>query len=591
MSTSASEVIDFSKLPKRLNAQDIMSSNSWIRSRRWKSIIPREQSNFGHQSASGVVSSTNLSRTLTFYISDPELYMDGASMYLHSDFRAVATRRNDADNADINLDAYLDVGGAQSCIEQIQVEMANRTLENINEYDKLYSAVSMVSDSPHYVNYNLMNQADSWEDYYQPIKRSVRAVRSNSGDRSFPITISVNDNDNSLYDLGGGPQVRALIIDGGNMATQDVRCGDIIKLTLGTRTVYVVVDDASIINEGNVSLTVNSSNQVFAGADENFTNANNNKISSIQVVGSVYNALGQEAVQSTRARVLNQADGAVRLAFELKLDSLKQMTYIPLRFLKAPMKITIRFKEAPLAIVLRNPAEANSNNKIGYVFSEPELVVPMIEAHDSAIKAHQQIVDNQGLVFPYKTYEHHQREFNNSASNVNLTFQTNLASVRHGLFVITDTTLANSNTTASQGHPSNSTFYKNFLKTVRYQIGAERFPDYGDLDVDEIFSSEALQQTFRAVNGDKMSMKDMDKPLRIEPWEYQDRDSEKFVLAIPFSKDDSTWTGVNLSLNYLELKMEFGGTPSNLSNNGLLHCWLCHDAIVRIHKDGVSVFS
>ena len=557
-STSAVEVIDFSKLPSRLNAQDIMSSNSWIKSRKWKAITSREQSNYGHQSATDVVSSTNLSRNLTFYVSDTELYMDGMNMYVHCDFRAVAT-----DSANNVLDSYLDVGGIQSCIEQVHVELANRTLENINEYDKLNSAISMMSDSAWEVDYNKMSEADSVADFDQYDPRGDGGALRDVKFATANATISTA----GVVVLGNAV--------GEGLAEDELEIGDTVYITSGANA-----SDKDAVGE------------VVAIADQlTFTINPRPTVASVATDITRIRVMKQNSAPSTRARVMNQAVDAVRLTFKLRLESLRQMKYFPLRFVKAPLKITIRFKEAPLCIVLKNSGDVAINNKIGYIISEPELVVPMIEAHDSAVKIHQKIVDNQGLVFPYRTYEHHQREFVRASPIVNLTFQTNLASVRNAMFVITDTTLANSNTNASQAHASNSTFYKNFLKSVRYQIGALRFPDYGDLDTDELFSAEAFIQTVRALNGDQMMLKERDFNMRVSANEYQSLDSEKFVCALPFSKDDSPWTGSNLSLNYLELKLVLAGTPSNLVNNGLLHVWLCHDAIVRIHKDGVSVFN
>ena len=85
----------------------------------------------------------------------------------------------------------------------------------------------------------------------------------------------------------------------------------------------------------------------------------------------------------------------------------------------------------------------------------------------------------------------------------------------------------------------------------------------------------------------KMSLtgsKEFDGNLRIFDYEWQDKDSEKFVCAIPISITNEHSNGRNVSNDLIELRLHFANTPVNLVNDAILHMWVCHDKILSIKQ-------
>jgi hypothetical protein len=61
-----------------------------------REIIPRELAVFGAQINDAIGANANLSNKLTFYISDPRMYLDMLNSYFTADFRSVVTTNANA---------------------------------------------------------------------------------------------------------------------------------------------------------------------------------------------------------------------------------------------------------------------------------------------------------------------------------------------------------------------------------------------------------------------------------------------------------------------------------------------------------------
>jgi hypothetical protein len=125
-----------------------------------REIIPRELSSFGYQTAAGVVSTDTLSNKLTFYASDPRMYLDMLNSYFTADFKATATT-----NADVALAAFMDIGGIHSTIKTLTIKIGGTILMRLDDYNKWYNINNLATHSPEYANYMLASSLDSYEDY------------------------------------------------------------------------------------------------------------------------------------------------------------------------------------------------------------------------------------------------------------------------------------------------------------------------------------------------------------------------------------------------------------------------------------------
>lgn len=164
MSVSLENNIDFNdqknSIPMEFQ-QSLMHSNDLdLLKRLQKEILPRELSSFGYQTASGVVSTDSLSNKLTFYASDPRMYMDLLNSYFIAEFKAVASRSNDAD-----LAAFMDVGGIHSCITTLTIKIGSTILMRLDDYNKWYNVNNLATYSAEYSDYMLGSSLDSQNDY------------------------------------------------------------------------------------------------------------------------------------------------------------------------------------------------------------------------------------------------------------------------------------------------------------------------------------------------------------------------------------------------------------------------------------------
>ena len=579
-----------------LFSNEIIDSNEWILGREYQEFYQRQGSVFGAQSESNVValSQDNLRDETVFELSTSDnKYLDSEDMYFQCYFQGVSTDLNDAE-----IRSHLDIGGIASLINEVEVELGNLKLERISEYGKLNSAISLMTDSPHYVDYNLMKQADSMGDYFfnkfEEERRSldlneldVRYIKEGDSTVFTPLSITAGE---TQYDQVGGAfyAVRELRLSdpaGGNNgdAVGNVDAGDLLLLWNDTtKTVLYARVETTPTDNNYIQITEGSSISAFRQVDHNVVPAIDEQFDAIYVIDN--DDLAYEAERSARARAMNQGDKAVKLTFRLRLESLNIMKRIPLPLMRHKLRITIRWKDPRIGMVLRDSSNVAVDNKFGYKIEDPRIIAPMLEVSYRDMERHKLLL-KQGVGYKYKTYDHYQADVARDSTNTVLDFKNKAISVRYILFVLTDSLLANTTTRDSQGHASNSTFYKNFLQRVRVRVGQDQYPRYGDIVVDDLFSSEAMEMTKMSLTGKK----EFDENLRIFSYDWQNQDSEKFVCAVPIAITDEHLEGRDVSNDLIELRLSFAGTPNNLINDATLHMWVCFDKILLIKDDEIKI--
>jgi hypothetical protein len=310
---------------------------------------------------------------------------------------------------------------------------------------------------------------------------------------------------------------------------------------------------------------------------------------------------------STRARIMNQ-DATCKIQWRLPVGCLSFLKYFPLPYIEsyAPLEIEFEFVDPRLCITLRDPTAARSaaipeipgegedppipavpamditDNKIGYILSNPRFVVALVEPSEKVRDMHKSLYNGNGLWFPYVNYRHFLDRIDANSTNELLTFPANLSSARHVFTVLTSQNNDIATVAATQVIQSQSTFFRSSINYFRFQSGTMQFPDYGPCMVSNYMAGEAWAQLLLTFNIKENTV----HKSRIRPWEWQSTTSEKFIIATPLSKDSSMWTGVAVKNNFLEMILNKAAVAVDYN----AHTYIGYDCALVISKDRCNVF-
>jgi hypothetical protein len=539
--------------------QSMMHSNDLdVLKKVQREIIPRELSSFGYQTADAVTGASNLSNKLTFYASDPRMYLDMLNSYFTADFRAIATT-----GGDVALPSFLEKGGIHACIKTLTIKVGGTILMRLDDYNKWYNINNLATHSAEYANYMLASSLDSAVDYENEVD-FVKQITYTAGGAG------------SSYDHTGGASEQLLTLAGASLTTE-AQVGDILKLTVSAAPLVQYCRIIRIIN----ATTANVSGVYPADiADSTITDV----------------CVVKRRFPSTRDRVVNAGvaeRGAVvaanitlqKVQWRLPVGCLSFFKYFPLPYIQniAPLEIEFEFVHPALAISLRDANSANAANKLGYLISKPRWVAMLVEPSNKVREMHDMLYEGNGLWFPYLNYRHFQNRLASGDTDNTFTFQTNVSSARHIFSVLTSQANDDSATVATQAVQSQSTFFRSSINYFRFQSGSLQFPDYGNCQVSNFMAAEAWSQLLLAFNIKENTV----HKSQIAPWEWQSTTSDKFIIATPLAKDETLWTGVALKNNFLEMILN----KSTVATAYNCHSYLGYDCALVISKSsGCNVF-
>ncbi len=582
-------LIEYTNSPLYKDHQ-LRSNDKSIRSRKQVELPPRDTGFVGYQNALNDVSATTLSDKLIFNISDPAAYLDGQNTWFEADFKCRAVDVND-----VGINAVLENGGIASCFKTVRIFHGSNEIHKFEEYNKLYNAFNLSSNSKEYRDFELASSADSYEDYY-----SARDQELLKPAVTFTQATATYTNATKSVNLGAS-----------GLALSELQVGDLLefvcmnKVTLSGAVTQAITESAlysveTVVSQARVaSITTNAvfileqpilCNAGGAAAAAYIVSDPPSVVSQTGVdiaAGGIKSIRRLERVQnSTRYRAIQTSSVAglvsFKCAFQLPLGLLGMDEFLPLPFL--PNQITIEITcEHPSLVFVVPSAYAATTNKLGYMFTNPRLIVSLVTPSDTIFSLHDQMYKSTGLVYRMLNYRHQVSQMG-LTNQFNFTYQTNLKSVVGVISVVSD--LANNsssgNAAATQSEYSQSNFYKDAMSSFRFKCGGLSFPDYSAVDVDDVGSGKAWKQL-------QMLLMKAGPPLRgcvnmssIPSHKWQATDSKKFILGCLMAKDSSYNTGVNLSGNSLEMAIVY---TTSLTRARTLHSWLIHDQVMVISKD------
>lgn len=577
------ELIEYRASPAYADSA-LLSSDRSILSVKSVEIIPREQSSFGYQSANGVVSTQTLGNKTTFNLSDPRHYIDFKNTWFHCDMKIKGASAADAD-----IGAFVETGGIHSMIKNLIVRHGSAEIHRIENYNKLYNIYNLFTNSREYRDRVLGDALDSYEDKYEEQEYDYFPVTFDSH------TTTYTDATKTLANMAGIAtrelQVGDLLLI--NNAANAVVGGNAVANIRSSRSVCNVVRVASITDDNTVVLEDSLLRRVEGAADDASPVAGDIGIDSISSIVRV--SRRKESIR--RDVVSNVADPAniptYKVAFQIPFGLFQQDEYFPLPFLNQNLEITIEWVEPHLA--LNVPSSLNLVDdaaaaalKLGYEITNFRLVGRMIEPSADIFEAHRSMWSDSGLVYRMTSIRNFENQLT-TGTQFNITHQTNLKSVQNVLSVLTNQNSANSGSVSVAGvrEKAQSTFNKKDMSYYKFRVGGLSFPDYGNVNVDNVNSSEAWKQLQLSL--DNMYNKIMTPS--VSNWEWRDVDSEKFVMGMLFAKEPNVYnTGLDMSLNFLEQEINLKTALQANVDPQTLHTFINYDQVLNISKSAIRLF-
>lgn len=317
-----------------------------------------------------------------------------------------------------------------------------------------------------------------------------------------------------------------------------------------------------------------------------------------------------------RRGAVARAGAKVKLVFKPAVSFLQQKQWIPLAFIKQGLQLELKL-ERPEHVLekgmidLNNPVAAaddvNEANALNYTVSDPKFMAMMVTADESIMAEYLKEFNSGGLHMSILGYKHDRRSFDNSSANFNSNFHIGVRSARHVLSVAQASNISQATGAAAQNNQSLSTFLDFSISKYQFKSGSEEFP-YRAVNCDA-YSAEAFEQLMLTTNQHagtlwnvRMSPKEWRRVNSVRVRDAADATNgdyanvaTKFIMSARLDRNDDNFTGLDLSLNPLD--MEITGGSLNFAAGGLnanvgsviIHVFVAYDILVSISADGVVI--
>ena len=322
--------------------------------------------------------------------------------------------------------------------------------------------------------------------------------------------------------------------------------------------------------------------------------------------------LQQKGGLATRRRILQPAAVADlqthKLTWQIPFGMFNLDEYFPLPFLNQNLEIILEFVEPALCMVVPEldagvagpVAQGATTNKLGYSITRARFNARMVDPSGQVTEKHRALWKADGLLYRYMDVRNYENQMAAQGTQFNFTFQTNIKSVQSVLSVTVNqaTQNASGNNADTQDVDSQANFTKLNMDHYSYRIGGKRYPDYGDVDVDDVAAGEALKQYQLAIG--RLSEPGGRAKSSVESWEWADVRSQRFISAALFAKEHGVYnTGEDASNNYIELELQYNGFVAATGTSAVigvdqaqtLQTYVLHDKVLKIsEKDGIRTF-
>jgi hypothetical protein len=291
---------------------------------------------------------------------------------------------------------------------------------------------------------------------------------------------------------------------------------------------------------------------------------------------------------------------------------------VPLGFLNMDKSIPLMYIKQGLQLIfeLERPEFAlESGGAIGTAIalksatiSSPRYVAMMVTPDESIMGQYEKMYSGEGLHYGFTSFKHRRQTIQgtNSGKSV-LNHHMGVRSARAAFTVIQSSLISDTAGDIASRSDSISTFVSMGCKQYQYRVGSEEYP-YFPVDVNQVgtsyttnvaSNSEALAELMIAT----AQYNSKHHNVRFNPVQFRndnevfynsgslkvDNETTKLILSAELGRDPSPWAGVDLSINDLQVELDFeasatvGNTYTNLGNR-VVHTFVVHDVLCSISK-------
>lgn len=280
-------------------------------------------------------------------------------------------------------------------------------------------------------------------------------------------------------------------------------------------------------------------------------------------------------------------DNAVEFSMKIPLGFFNMKNYIPLYLIKQGLQLILELDRPEL--VQNSHVAIIGALESTITLSKVRYIATMITPDESVVQQYLNEFNNDGINYTFESFRHRRKNVGASqTAGASNSYQFGVRSARAVFSVIQSAKLSDTASSAAQNYDSISTFLSTNITKYQYKSGAEEYPTH-EVDVNANSMSEVYAELMLAVNQFGSTL----HQTRFLPYQWRPEntvatvgnESIKLILAADLSRGNSPWTGLDLSINNLDLELEFDGVSDDILGNRILHTWVLHDVMCSISRE------
>lgn len=557
------------------------STSKHILKKRQVEILPLESTSFSYSA----------NDSIKFNISSNTELLDGLDSYIKMGFLT------SANGGAVNTKC-LDIGGAHALFREVELRTQNGTLiQRYDRYNRWYAMMSCATHSPVHVELVEAAAGDSVSH-----KNTVGAYQHVGVKALTGINLAQVSYDDASN------QLRLNAAGTASGAQFQVKAGDIMIIGIAAGDNYFAeVASVGVSEDGGVITLVD-----FAAANNRNLPAGDIAVAAILFLGVL--SKGDEYVpqRSAVARVVagddNLAGGTyangVPLCFKPDVSFLKNKKWIPLAFIKQGLQLELKLERPDYCLNKgRTPVTQDSVDSLSYSIYSPRYVAMMITPDETLMAEYMKQFNNEGIHMSVLAYKYARNTINQSSSGSQVASNNfGVRSARVVFSVVQSSRISEDVSPSSQNNFSLSSFFRSQVRSYQYKSGSEEYPMRA-VNCDK-YSTEAFQQLMLSTGQHGGTLWN----VRFSPNEWRSEStvisstsgaattnvaltnrSTKFIMSTRLDRGEDNFTGLDLSLNPLDLELDLSAVEADAFGNRVLQHWVAYDLLISISKDGLIV--
>jgi hypothetical protein len=519
--------------PSNFTPLPLTSASQHVIRKRKVEMLPTNQGDYKHSG----------SNRITFNINSSAEFLDAQNTFLRFDFHAKG-------NAGAAADSFLSLatGGAHALFKQVVLRLQNGTeILRIDDYNKYYAMMSSMTQSAEHVDKFGWMYGDSVGRYKQYDSKKVKPAHSDS---YVAATVSFAQLANA---------------DG----------------TIDRRYLPLLPENVD---------TLTGLSAPNAGLDDILD-------ATLAPTSGGFNAARVEACSNANQDL---ATGGRTLCMTVPLSILQLHQFLPLPFIQGGLQIEFTLENPVFALSTNqnvDPTVAN-NATMDYTIKNPRFVCQLVQPSEEIMSRYLAKYKDGTLTYPFVKALHYLNTNNGAAGDMSFVVHPSLRSVNL-VTTVCQNFLANTNATgttlatSSAPYDAIGTFIKANINSYQYRAGSDNFPDVA-VSMADVYNAEAFVESQRAF-GHLGSVLFAPRASPHEWWTLNtdagQTESTKLVMAYDMSRDDSIFSGIDISV--APLTLSFGSTAAYALGTATryLHTFVIGNAILKISQSGVSILS